>query len=362
MGNKKLTIDPEFKALIPPLPDEEHAALEQSILRDGCRDALVVWNGILVDGHNRYEICNRIGKAFRTVPLERVDSRERAMAWMIDNQLARRNVSDLQRIELALKKKNALAALAQEKQKAGIKQDSNLLTNLSKGPAMNTRREVAKDARVSEGTVAKVEKMMISAVPEVLEMARADEIKIDVAFQVATLPKDEQVALAANGKDAMKSAAKDLRKSKQNKKVAEVATLESEERTANPKPKADPPSKDERVRLRAEVAMLRNRVKELTKASKNTQLKSDLAYARTVNLRLTELCEEKDSRIAALEKENEVLRQREDMPDQEVFLSNQAEASIEDRADNTPAKKEANAVFPHAGCALPFPLLDASAA
>lgn len=54
-----LIIDPEFKAAIPPLRPEELAGLERSILADGCRDPLVVWGDTLVDGHNRYSICQK---------------------------------------------------------------------------------------------------------------------------------------------------------------------------------------------------------------------------------------------------------------------------------------------------------------
>ena len=54
-----LKIDFEFRDLIPPLTAEEYSGLEESILKDGCRDALVVWGETIVDGHNRYEICTK---------------------------------------------------------------------------------------------------------------------------------------------------------------------------------------------------------------------------------------------------------------------------------------------------------------
>ena len=52
-----LKIDPEFKDLIPPLSSDEYEQLENNILYDGCREPLIAWNDILVDGHNRYDIC-----------------------------------------------------------------------------------------------------------------------------------------------------------------------------------------------------------------------------------------------------------------------------------------------------------------
>ena len=38
-----IKIDDEFKALIPPISPDEYKLLEESILSEGCRDALVVW-------------------------------------------------------------------------------------------------------------------------------------------------------------------------------------------------------------------------------------------------------------------------------------------------------------------------------
>jgi hypothetical protein len=51
---RELCIDPEFLALIPPLSATERQGLEASILAEGCRDPLIVWEekNILVDGHN----------------------------------------------------------------------------------------------------------------------------------------------------------------------------------------------------------------------------------------------------------------------------------------------------------------------
>lgn len=87
-----LTIDPQFKALIPPLSTEEFALLESNILRDGCRDPLTVWGETLLDGHNRHEICTKHSLPYQTFLIDLPD-REAAMDWMDANQLGRRNLS-----------------------------------------------------------------------------------------------------------------------------------------------------------------------------------------------------------------------------------------------------------------------------
>ena len=62
MPEKKLydlAVDPEFRDLIPPLNEEELKLLEESLVADGCESPLTVWNGVIIDGHNRYAICRK---------------------------------------------------------------------------------------------------------------------------------------------------------------------------------------------------------------------------------------------------------------------------------------------------------------
>ena len=89
---QQLKIDPGFKILIPPLAPEEYKQLEKNIVADGCRDALVVWNGAIVDGHNRYEICTKHNLPFNTVE-HSFSSREDAIIWICNNQQGRRNLA-----------------------------------------------------------------------------------------------------------------------------------------------------------------------------------------------------------------------------------------------------------------------------
>ena len=98
MGHQEMTIanqiaiDPEFSRLIPPLQPDELAQLESNILAEGCRDALVVWRGLLLDGHNRLRICEEHGLPYRTIEIDLPD-REAAADWIDANQLGRRNLS-----------------------------------------------------------------------------------------------------------------------------------------------------------------------------------------------------------------------------------------------------------------------------
>lgn len=90
-----LTIDQQFKSVIPPLTNEEFDRLKENILSEGIRDRLVIWGNILIDGHNRYKIAQENNLPFETVSKE-FESREHALNWIISNQLGRRNLTEQQ--------------------------------------------------------------------------------------------------------------------------------------------------------------------------------------------------------------------------------------------------------------------------
>ncbi len=92
-GMSHLRIDNEFKNLLAPLTQEEFEQLEENIMREGCCDPLVVWNRIIIDGHNRYAICMKHGIPFHIRNVH-FASREAAISWICSNQLGRRNITD----------------------------------------------------------------------------------------------------------------------------------------------------------------------------------------------------------------------------------------------------------------------------
>ena len=109
----EIEIDEELAGLIPPLTDEERQQLEANILADGCRDPLAVWaeEGFILDGHNRYHICQQHDVPFDVREVSLPD-RDAAKVWVIRNQFARRNLTPFQRAELALRLKEIIERTA----------------------------------------------------------------------------------------------------------------------------------------------------------------------------------------------------------------------------------------------------------
>ena len=175
-----MRIDSEFKTLIPPLTGEEYHGLEESILKDGCRDALVLWDDTIIDGHNRYEICTKHNIPFDTVQMD-FDNREDAISWIIMNQFGRRNLPAYERARLALRLKSYFTDKAKEKEferkTTCQKSDKSFM------PTVDTKKELAKVAGVSHDTIAKVEKIEKQATPEVKEQLRTGEMSINQAYK-----------------------------------------------------------------------------------------------------------------------------------------------------------------------------------
>ena len=213
MELQTLKVDPEFKAAIQPLAQEELGQLEANIQANGCRDPLVIWDGTIIDGHHRYEICTRLDIPFQTVNMDFPD-RAGAKVWMLHNQLGRRNLNDYQRSEIALQLEELLKGQAKERQLAVLKQntvatcpeqsdqcdpdkDITVAQNSAeRAEPGESRQAIAKIAGVSHDTVKKVKAIRDDAIPEVQDMARAGSISIHAASRIADLPEETQEEIA----------------------------------------------------------------------------------------------------------------------------------------------------------------------
>lgn len=277
-----IIINPLLQAYVDPLTESEHAALERSLLAEGCRDALVLWNDVLIDGHNRYAICQQHGIPFRTIQNTSFESIDDVMLWMIDNHLARRSVSDFQRGVLALRKKEIVSSrtpLVAAPESAEPAEGESAASATAK-PAMSTREEVARAARLSSNQISQIEKIQKAAAPELVEAVRAGTISINAAATVASLPAEEQVAAVAGGKKLLRQAAKEIReqraalRSPREPKAPHVP-LDTPETGDEPWAANAAAAPSEVARLRDELATLKQRVAQLQK--ENTALNERIA-------------------------------------------------------------------------------------
>ena len=283
-----IVVKEELKAYIDPLTADEHDALERSILAEGCRDALVLWGNVLVDGHNRFGICQKHGLPFNTVQNTRFQSMEDVHLWMIEQHLGRRSVSDFQRGVLALRKRDILAARKQVEQ-AQLQRESDGTADVADEgedsppwePAPKiSRAELAREAKLSTSQVGMIERIHAQAAPEVVEAVKAGVISISAAAAVADLPEDQQRAAAAGGKDELKQAAKRVRESKRKPRAPkpDAAEMDFEEPSEDEIASRDAEVLSALEQLGEDAAALRRRVVALTR--ENDTLRAQLAALR----------------------------------------------------------------------------------
>ncbi|KAG1454943.1 hypothetical protein G6F57_015393 [Rhizopus arrhizus] len=176
-------------------PQNTLSDARRSLLAEGCRDALVLWGDLLVDGHNRYAICQKHGIEFQTRQNTTFKSMEDVHLWMIENHLGRRSVSDFQRGVLALRKKEILLARTPPEGSAppdagsadaassegsppwdedapGADGAPRLPPNISWTPPVPSRQALARAARISSNTLGQIEKIQKDAAPELVRAVK----------------------------------------------------------------------------------------------------------------------------------------------------------------------------------------------
>jgi len=194
MNKLQLIIDREFQKLIPSLQPEEFKQLEANILRDGCQEPLSIWKYdgkiILIDGHNRYKICEKHNKKFEVVFLD-LEDREHTKLWIGERQLGRRNLTDDQRSVIANEIREWRSSIAKSeaaKIAGSVKPLSNqrlndsdnaseTLNDRNKTTYRDTRKEIAKEANVPERKLRTVQEIKKSS-PALLEKVRSGEISL----------------------------------------------------------------------------------------------------------------------------------------------------------------------------------------
>lgn len=193
---KDICIDEEFEKLLSELTVDEFEKLEQNILNNGVLDSLKLWKEpetgklILIDGHNRYNIIKKnklkfdIWNGFTIIYESKLPNRESVKEWMLEQQLGRRNLTEMDRYEIVQKFKDIIANKAKKNQSLGGKG----LQHIAK---VNTRKELATKIGVSEETYRKLDKIAQSGNEDVKQKLKDKKISVSKAYNEVQEPKKE---------------------------------------------------------------------------------------------------------------------------------------------------------------------------
>lgn len=228
-------IDREFQSLIPPLQAEERDRLEAAIIRDGRATVpLVVWRGLLLDGHHRHAVCLKHGLPFEVQDAPGwIADRLDAKIWMQSTALDQRNmgVIDKSRVcrsleaDIAAKAKAAQKAAGARGKEGGRGKKKTLQQNSAEGfeaSARQTRALAAAQAGMSHPTYEDAKVVADKAVPELVDAVNRGDIAVSTAAELVQLPAAKQREVAAKGKRAATEAAKEVKAHVRELKRAEV--------------------------------------------------------------------------------------------------------------------------------------------
>ena len=200
-----LKIDPEFQGKIPPLTSAELDQLEKNIVSDGkVINPIIVWNGLIIDGHNRYAILQKHPDIPYTVHEKEFADRYEAIVWICKNQLGRRN--------LTVEQKNYLIGKQYEAEKQSDFNRGNQYTSSKKSgcyqngnsqKASRTCERIASENGIARNTVIRAEKFAKGvdaaeeAVPGTRQKVLSGEVKPTAAeiASVARAPPEDRPAL-----------------------------------------------------------------------------------------------------------------------------------------------------------------------
>lgn len=169
---QELKIDPELRDLLPPLTDDEYKQLEKNIVENGFDKnfPIMEWHGYIVDGHNRYSVCQKHNIEYVVGTLA-YETKEEVMEWMLDIQLGRRNLSPIQRIAVAEKyrpiyekqaKENLRQASGGDRRSEVFKKNQGSQNSSKVENKIDVRAKLAKTAGVSTDTYSKGKKILDS--------------------------------------------------------------------------------------------------------------------------------------------------------------------------------------------------------
>lgn len=220
-AEKTPAVLPELSELLPPLTDEQSAALEADLLKNGCYAPVIVNEDmIVVDGHNRQRPCEKHGLPYQMAVFTFDDLLE-AQQWALDTQKGRRNLDKWELGKIALKLKPEIEARAKRNMSAGggdqksedAKSGLATLPNPISAP-VDTRKELADAVGLGERTMGKVMQIAEHAPAAVKDALDQKELSINQGYnitkQVQEVP-EEQREQAAEEAVALERAKKEVK-------------------------------------------------------------------------------------------------------------------------------------------------------
>jgi N6-adenosine-specific RNA methylase IME4/ParB-like chromosome segregation protein Spo0J len=181
--------------IFPLIEGREFEDLVQDIAQHGLIEPIVLYDGKIIDGRNRYLACEDSG----IEPVFRTYSGDDPAGYVISLNLKRRHLSESQRAMVAVK----LATL----EHGGDRKTEEFKTSIE-GLKIEKAAELLNVGRASVERAKTVDR---EGVPELKRAVERGKVSVSAAADIATQPKERQAEIASWSEKDILSAAKDIR-------------------------------------------------------------------------------------------------------------------------------------------------------
>jgi hypothetical protein len=174
--------------VFPPLDAEALKELQIDIAKNGLRNPIIMFEGMVLDGWNRYLACD----AANVILQKSTYSGDDPVQFVISQNIHRRHLTATQRAQLAVELLAEEEKRAEARKKAGTKTLPSPDGKVSKRQERTSAAKVAKAVGVSSASVERAKAIKKSATPEVQKAVAAGKMGLEQGARVATLPKAKQ--------------------------------------------------------------------------------------------------------------------------------------------------------------------------
>lgn len=167
-----------LSAAFPAMAAEDFQGLKDSIENIGVQNPITIFEGMVVDGWNRYKAANELGM---DCPSKELD------AWIDPVAFVRAQNKDRRHLPLSAW---ALIEVSLREWKPSHRPDKGELSS----PLLASNQEMADAVGVTKRTIQQAKAVQSNATAEVIAAVKSGEIGLPKAAAIAKLPKEEQAA------------------------------------------------------------------------------------------------------------------------------------------------------------------------
>lgn len=194
----------EYAEAFPWLEGAALDALREDIRQHGVREPIVMLDGAILDGRNRYMCARDLGIEYPVVEYEGDDP----LAFVVSLNLLRRHLNESQRAAAAARLANLkVGKPAVNSANLRNNDQADFLPPLPSQPTQVTQADAAKMLNVSERSVTAARKVIDTAPAEIVRAVDQGHMSVSLAAKVADLPEAAQADIIASSPEQVKEAA-----------------------------------------------------------------------------------------------------------------------------------------------------------